>query len=570
MSGPVVFTNKARCRDCYRCLRVCPVKAIRLENGQAQVVPELCIACGTCVRECPQHAKQYRHDIEAVSRLLASGRPVAVSVAPSFAADLKDWECARLPAALRRLGFAYVGETAVGAWHVARQSADLMEQTTDTRFCTACPAFVHYVSAYRPELARRLLPVASPMIAHARQIKATHPDWAVVFIGPCIAKKHEATTSGEAVDYVLTFEELAQWLGEARIDFKALEESEFDDRAPALSGAFPLPGGLLETSGRDGRPIAAESLAVAGFTEIEEALGELESSQKPLLLEALFCQHGCINGPGLANHLPLILRRQAILQHTQQRAASTSAPALDVDATHERYESAPAPLSEVSEEAIRRLLDETGKARPEDQLNCGACGYPSCRAKAIAVLRGMAEREMCLPLMRRLAERRTDRIIETSPNGILIVDEHLNIAHMNPAFRRFFMCSDALLGRKVATLMDPEPFERLASGQSETIEATVRHDNYHLLCHEIIYALEEEKQYVGIFVNITHTQANRKKLNELRHQTIAQAKELLEHQVNMAQQMALYLGQSTAQGESLVRDLLKLAAQGDEKDDEHP
>lgn len=568
MSGPVVFTNKARCRDCYRCLRVCPVKAIRLENGQAQVVPELCIACGTCVRECPQHAKQYRRDTEAVARLLASGRPVAASVAPSFAADLKDWECARLPAALRRLGFAYIGETALGAWHVARQSAALMEGASDPRLCTACPAFVRYISAYRPELAPKLLPVASPMIAHARLIKEAHPDWAVVFIGPCVAKKLETAASGGAVDYALTFEELAQWLREAHIDLKALEESDFDDRAPALSAAFPLPGGLLETSGRDGRPIAAESLAVAGFPEIEEALDELDACGKALLLEALFCPHGCINGPGLANHLPLLARRQAVLQHTRARAETTREPVLDVDATRERYDAQAAPLDEVSEEAIRRLLDETGKARPEDQLNCGACGYPSCRAKAIAVLRGMAEREMCLPLMRRLAERRTDRIIETSPNGILIVDEHLNITHMNPAFRRFFMCSDALLGRKAATLMDPEPFERLASGQTETIEATVRHDNYHLLCHEIIYALRDERQYVGIFVNITHTQANRKKLSELRHQTIAQAKELLEHQVNMAQQMALYLGQSTAQGESLVRDLLRLAAEGDEKDGE--
>jgi PAS domain-containing protein len=495
---------------------------------------------------------------------------VAASVAPSFAADLEPWEAARLATSLRRLGFAYVGETAVGAWHVARESASLAAQADGARLCTACPAFVRYVTAYRPELAGLLLPVASPMVTHARLIKAEHPDWAVVFVGPCVAKKLEAEAAGGAVDYALTFEELAGWLTEAGIDLKALEESEFDDRAPNLAGAFPLPGGLIETSGRDGRPVAAESLAVAGFPEIEEALCELAHSREPLLLEALFCPHGCINGPGLAHHLPLFERRRAVLRHTRERLASTAEPPLEPGATRERFEARPAPAIEVTEEAIRRILTETGKGRPEDQLNCGACGYPDCRAKAIAVLRGMAEREMCLPLMRRLAERRTDRIIETSPNGIVIVDEHLNITHMNPAFRRYFVCSDALIGRKIATLMDPEPFERLAVHQDDLVEATVRHPNYNLVCHQIIYALREDKQYVGIFVNVTNTQANRRKLDELRSRTLAQAQELLEHQVSMAQRMALFLGESTAQGQALVRDLVKLAGQADDSGDELP
>jgi PAS domain S-box-containing protein len=568
MPDSVVFTNKARCRDCYRCLRVCPVKAIKLEHDQAQVVQDLCIACGTCVRECPQHAKQYRHDVASVVRLLASGQGVAASVAPSFAADLQPWEIARLPTALRRLGFSFVGETAVGAWHVARQSSVLVAEAGAPRLCTACPAFVRYVQAYRPELAGMLLPVASPMVMHARLIKAAHPDWAVVFIGPCVAKKLEATGSDGDVDHALTFAELKDWLTETGIDLKALEESDFEDRAPGLSGAFPLPGGLIETSGRDGRPVAADSLAVAGFPEIEEALGELAGGSDPLLLEALFCPHGCINGPGLANDLPLFARRRAVLAHMSTRAASTAAPVLEPALTYERFEPEPAPMVEVSEEAIRRVLNETGKGRPEDQLNCGACGYSDCRAKAIAVLRGMAEREMCLPLMRRLAERRTDRIIETSPNGIVIVDQHLNITHMNPAFRRYFVCSDALVGRRIATLMDPEPFERLAAGQGEVFESTVRHPNYHLVCHQIIYALRDEQQYVGIFVNITHTQANRRRLDQLRSQTLAQAQELLEHQVGIAQQMAQFLGQSTAQGQALVRNLVKLAGQADDASDD--
>jgi len=213
----------------------------------------------------------------------------------------------------------------------------------------------------------------------------------------------------------------------------------------------------------------------------------------------------------------------------------------------------------VSEEQIRAVLEQTGKANPENQLNCGACGYATCRDKAIAVVRGMAEPGMCIPYMRRLAEQRTDRIIETSPNGIVILDEHLRILSMNPAFRRFFMCSEAVCGRPISYLMDAEPFEQLATGKTDLIETTVKHARHNLVCHQIQYALREERQYVGIFVNITRTQADREKLDRLRTQTVAQAQELLQHQVEMAQTIAGFLGESTAQSEMLLERLMLLA-----------
>jgi len=205
------------------------------------------------------------------------------------------------------------------------------------------------------------------------------------------------------------------------------------------------------------------------------------------------------------------------------------------------------------------VLAMTGKLSPEDELNCGACGYASCRDKAVAVIRGMAEPEMCIPYMRRLAEQRTDRIIETSPNGIVIVDDRLNIISMNPAFRRYFMCTEAILGKRISYLMDPDPFERVVSGAEKIVETVARHDRYHIICHQIIYSLAEENQYVGIFVNITRSQADREKLDQLRAQTIAQAQELLEHQIDMAQRIGQFLGESSAQGEKLVENLMNMA-----------
>lgn len=177
----------------------------------------------------------------------------------------------------------------------------------------------------------------------------------------------------------------------------------------------------------------------------------------------------------------------------------------------------------------------------------------------------MAEPEMCLPFMRRRAEQRTDRIMETSPNGIVILDERLNIISMNPAFRRYFMCSEAVCGRRISYLMDPDLFEKLAAGATELTETVVRHDKYSLVCHEILYALRDERLYVGIFVNITNNRANQEQLSKLRAQTLIQAQELLDHQLAMAQKVTQFLGESAAQGEVLVEHLRQLATDEDSR-----
>ena len=559
-----VFTNKAQCRDCYRCLRSCPVKAIRMHDQQAEVVADLCIACGTCIRHCPQQAKDYRDDLDRVIGMLAEPAPVAASIAPSFVAALPGWKAKRLGSALRQLGFAVVAETAIAAWHVAQATADHVKAHPErSHITTACPAAVRFVERYAPQLVECLTPVASPMIAHARMIKQARPDARVVFIGPCVAKKDEAQRPEYAglVDAVLTFEELGDWLERAGIDLRTLEESRFDDEPGPVSRLFPLEGGALRTGGLIADLTSAEVIAAGGIEEFREALDLVARADRPVVLEPLFCEQGCINGPAMGECATgLFQRRREVIGYAGQGAAGAPAPApADVTGAVHRPEAAAA--DPVSEEDVRNELERTGKADPADQLDCGACGYGSCREKAIAVVRGMAEPEMCIPYMRRLAERRTDRIIDTSPNGIVILDEHLNILSMNPAFRRMFQCSDGLLGKRINRLLDPAPFERLAGGETDRIEMPGRHDKYGLVCHQILYRLRDERQYVGIFVNITRSQADKDKLDQLRAQTVFQARELLEHQVAMAQQMARFLGESTAKGEVLVDKLMELATE---------
>ena len=556
----VVYTNKAHCRDCYRCLRVCPVKAIRMENGQAYVVPERCISCGTCIRECPQGAKQFRNDVEKAARLVASSEVTAVSVAPSFVAVYSEWEQKRLPSALRKLGFSYVGETALGAYHVADETARIIAaRNEDSHVCTACPAVVSYVERYEPDKLDLLVPVVSPMLAHAKHIRSTlGSDAKVVFVGPCVAKKAEAERAENRglVDCVLTFVELKEWMEREGIDLSQCEESRFDEEPGGDARFFPLVGGSVRTARMNTDLLAANVISVSGFDEVKEVLANTRDNGTPQIVEPLFCAQGCVNGPAIPCDGNLYERRRDVLDYAK---ANPGKAETEEDAP-------PVSLSTRFKPSMTGVMEKTGKSAPENQLNCGACGYPSCRDKAIAVIEGMAELEMCIPFMKRLAEQRTDKIIETSPNGIVILDDRLQIMSMNNAFKSFFMCSDAVLGRPISYLMDPDPFEKLASGSTDLVETVVRHDRYNLVCHEILYALPEERQYVGILVNITKNRAHKEKLDQLRSQTLTQARELLDHQIHMAQTMAKFLGESTAQSEGLLDRLMLLA--GDNSGDE--
>lgn len=558
---PVITTNKARCRDCYRCVRVCPVKAIRVTGGQAAVVRERCISCGTCVRECPQGAKSVRRDAGIAATLIASERNVAASVAPSFAAAFEDWERARLPSALRRLGFRHVAETAVGAYHVAAATAEHAERAGGAgHLCSSCPAFVRYAQLYAPARAKRLAPVVSPMLAHARHIRTRlGEEWAVVFIGPCIAKKNEADGSaGEnRVDCALTFAELREWLAEARIDLAGCEESRFDESPAGAARLFPLEGGCLRAAGLSCDPFGGDTLTVSGAEAV------LKLMHRPLpagvrLIEPLFCSGGCVGGPALGNSADAVAGRAAVLEHANSEPAAAVAESeteLGAD-----YSAAPLAEPEFPEEELRRVLALTGKNRPEDELNCGACGYASCREKARAVLLGLAEPEMCVPFMRLRAEQRMDKIIESTPNGIMVADSRLIILGVNPAFKRMFTCSDALVGQHVSYLMDPHPFETaLADEAGGVTEGVVEDQRYGLIYRHLVYALPEEGQVVGIFLNLTEGARSRQALERLQADTVAQARQLLDHQVNLAQTLARLLGESTAEGEMLVEKLMELA-----------
>ncbi|MBU1370782.1 MAG: 4Fe-4S binding protein [Bacteroidetes bacterium] len=556
----IVFTNKAKCRDCYRCVRVCPVHAIKMEGGQAQVVQELCIACGTCIAECPQHAKAYRTDYGKVLQWSSDSVQMVISVAPSFATSYTRWEQQRLPSALRALGFMHVAETAIGAWHTAQATAAHIEANADkNHICTACPAVVSYVRHFAGEHVHELVPVASPMMIHARLLKKKFRKAKVVFVGPCVAKKDEARqeNNSDFIDAVLTFEELDEMLSQKNIALESCEESGFDEEVGGDARLFPLEGGLLRTAKLKTDLLSESHLAISGFESLKDVLESVsENEGHSYIVEPLFCRHGCINGPAVRLKKSAYQLRNAALDYAVQHPGKQEETAIKEKDFAAVYPMAVQNGKAFSEAEIKAVLASIGKYTAEDELNCSACGYNSCRDKALAVLKGMAEPEMCMPYMRRMAEHKFETMIALDPNGIVMLNDKLEIIHMNPAFRKMFSCSDALNGRPISYLIDPDIFEELATGDSRLIRKTVTYSNYNLICHLMCYTIPEQSHYVGIFLDVTDLQNKSEKLQEVKAETVIQAQSLLDHQVSMAQELARFLGEHTAKGEVLLNKLI--------------
>jgi signal transduction histidine kinase/Fe-S-cluster-containing hydrogenase component 2 len=406
-SLPFITTIHDRCRRCYTCVRECPAKAIRIAGGQADVVADRCIGCGNCVRVCSQNAKRVLSSIPEVWNLLESGRRVAVCLAPSFPAEFEDIPYSRLAGMIRALGFHGVYEVGFGADLVARKMRELIEGSRQGRFIsTACPAVFGYVKRYHPELIDSLAPLVSPMIATARMLRNRDPEIRVVFIGPCISKKIEAT-SGEVageVDEVLTFAELRQMFRDRSISPEAVVPCDFDPPHPAMGGLFPIGRGLLEASDIKEDFMTGDVISANGRATFIDAVVEFSNGELDAKLLDVLCCDGCIMGSGMTTNTPLFKRRAAVGRYV--REASTFRDAEAWREAMDRYDGLnlwrnfypyDQRITVPDHRTIQRILLEMGKEKPEDELNCGACGYDTCRGHAVAIHEGLAECEMCLP-----------------------------------------------------------------------------------------------------------------------------------------------------------------------------
>lgn len=406
----IIYTVKDRCKVCYTCVRECPAKAIRIINGQAEIMPERCIACGNCIRVCNREAKRFRYSVEEVWHLLASGQEVAAIVAPSIAGEFSDIaDYHHFVGMIKALGFRYVNEVAFGAELVAHKYQELLESGSDKSYIsTSCPAIVSLVEKHHPGIVTSLAPVVSPMIATAKALKEMHGDaLRMVFIGPCIAKKVEAAAPGfeGLVDVVISFVELRQMFAEKGLDQQHVVPSDFDPPVAGKGAVFPISGGMLQAVDLEEDFIKGEIVVAEGRHDITEVLREFEEGHLEAKMFDLLCCNGCINGPGMSHRYQFFQKRKNISNfakrrfdqldqeqwkaHVQRFLQLPLQRAFQPD--DQRFPNPP------GNEEISRVLRELGKGGPADELNCGACGYDTCREHAAAMLKGIAEIEMCLP-----------------------------------------------------------------------------------------------------------------------------------------------------------------------------
>jgi len=421
---PLVTTIGEQCRICYTCVRECPAKAIRIADGQAQVLTERCIGCGNCVRVCSQNAKRVLDSTVDVSQILASNCRKAAMIAPSFPAEFTDVKWRRVVGALYELGFDSVHEVAFGADLVARSYRELLDREDGHYVATSCPAIVAYVERYHPELIESLAPIVSPMIAFARALKELmSDDLKLVFIGPCIAKKGEAAddaVSGE-VDAVITFVELRDMFDQAGIDLANMKEADFDPPYAGTGALFPISRGLLQAAEIKEDLIADKVVAADGRSNFVEALEDFSAGHMDAkLLEVLAC-NGCIMGPGVSGDLSLFARRRLVSTYVRDKMQAFDPDRWRADMGRladlnlcRSYTNRDQRMQVPFEEEIRMILRRMGKETPADELNCGACGYETCREHAIAIFKGLAETEMCLPYTIEQMHRAIDELANSN------------------------------------------------------------------------------------------------------------------------------------------------------------
>ncbi len=423
---PAVSTIEAKCKRCYSCVFNCPAKAIRVEHGQAKVMEERCIACGNCVKVCAQNAKQIKSGIEHSWELLSLQQPVFAILAPSFPSVFPAVEPGQVIAACKKLGFAEVLEVAFGADLIAQEYRKLVEsEKYPIIISSPCPAIINYIEKHHSSLLEYLAPIVSPMIACGRVIKQKYaPDAKIIFIGPCIAKKKEIEDSkvSGVIDEVLTFTEFQQMLVEQAIKLNELEPCEFDGPISSMGRIFPVAGGLLKTAALQVDVFQNDTIVTDGKNRIVEIINKLEQGHiEARFLDLLFCDGGCINGPAIDNELSVFSRKNIVANYTIQKCKKSASGELipenlaDFQTVNLRREftneNILLPLP--AEEQIKAILARMNKFEKEDELNCGACGYPTCREKAIAVFQGLAEEEMCLHYLIEKQEEMNQQILQT-------------------------------------------------------------------------------------------------------------------------------------------------------------
>ena len=533
--------KKSNCKDCYKCIRNCPVKSIKFSEHQAHIIPDECILCGMCFVSCPQNAKQIRNDVDQVKALFESGRPVYASVAPSFVANYDGISIDSMERALQKLGFAGASETAIGATIVKKEYENMIRRNKNSVIISSCCHSVNtLIQKYYPEALPYLAKVLSPMQAHCQKIKQEHPGAATVFIGPCISKKDEAEQYPEYVDVVLTFEELSGWLQEAEVAFDEIP----DRQTKARARLFPTAGGIIRSMDLDE---GMDYIAVDGVDQCMTALDDiLDHKIQNCFIEMSACKGSCVGGPVMdrERHMPVrdfvAVNRYAGTKDFGVTVPEAISKTMNFQGTRRQM-----PGSSVIDEILRQM----GKTTPDQMLNCGSCGYNTCRDKAIAVFNGKADLTMCLPYLKDKAENFSDKIINNTPNGIIVLNEDLEIQQINQAACEILNVGNAsdVLNQPIIRITDPTDYF-LAVTNQENVNGKEKYlAQYKKYVEETIIYDKEYHIVMIIMKDITNLELARNKKAEQSQRAVEITDKVVEKQMRVVQEIASLLGETTAE-----------------------
>ena len=558
-----LFTIKNDCQDCYKCVRSCPVKAIKIEDNSAQIVADLCVACGKCYRICPVRAKQDRDDVTRAKNLLAAEEKVYISLAPSWIAEFDNVTKAQLLTAIKKLGFAGVSETALGAQEVTAHLADFLKNKKEGVYLsTACPAFVEYINKYQPELSQNLTPVMSPVLAHCKLLRnKLGKDIKIVFVGPCIAKKFEADRNADLLNLSISFRDLRRWFREIGLNYHTIEPEEgidFINKNAEEGRYYPIEGGMIETLKLSDKTKHVYMMQLTGLENIQRELSDIKGTKPnmPIFIECLACEGGCVSGPCTRPHKSGFEKRARVLKDavlSEKSAHRTEEENIDYS-----YHENPVEIKEYSEEQIKRVLAILGKYTIEDEINCNACGYDNCRNFAKAILDGKAEIDMCVSHIKHQAQSKANALLKCIPSPIVIVNANLSILEYNDKFVEAFWneeehadiyAKENLVG---ANLRDFISFTNLFSASLELGE-DVKRENVRQetkLYDVTVFNIEQKQVVGGVIEDVTKVEIKREKIAE-------KAKEVIEKNLATVQQIACTLGEHMAETEVLLRSIAK-------------
>lgn len=561
--------SKAHCRNCYACIKVCPVNAIEVKNEQAQIIKSRCIVCGECSRVCPQKNRIIKSEISIVKNYLQNKEKVVVSIAPSFSSIFGE-ESKKIPCALRKLGFSHIEETIVSIDPIIEKYKLFANKSEDKNYITSfCPAMNNIIQKHYPSIIQNLIPVISPFIYHSRLLKEKYGKYVkVVFIGPCLAKKTEAYGEN-SVDAVLTFGELQKLFREYNINLEDINEEPFDETYEDKL----LVSIVGETSKFIKNEITKKDIiAVDGIEDCIKILEAIQDNRfKNTLFEMNLCKHGCLGGSGMPNDGMTYYERKrnlvnyadSIKKNKKYNSNKQSNNEINnkIDnkvSLNKNFDNLYFPLKQPDENEIKEILYSMGKYKKSDELNCGGCGYTTCRDKAVAVYNGIAEINMCLPFMRQRAENLANVIFDSTPNLIGTIDDDLNIVQFNPAAESFFEVQRGeSKGLPIGMFLDEDKFENVKKNNKNLIREKITLDNKYTLIQNII-RLEENNVLIWIADDITKDENIEKKLQKMKVDSINMAQEVINKQMMVAQEIASLLGETTAETKVTLTKLKKL------------